>query len=145
MLKLALSAAIVLRTTEAPAPRDDRALWQALRRNTPWWRLPLVLLALTLLDNEAEPDHVYVDALAVAAPYRGHGIGGALLRDAVAWARDQGANQISLDVSVHNSGAQRLYARHGFRVRATRYSLLMRLLVGHLGFRRMSRVLRDER
>jgi len=140
-----MAGAIVLRTTDSPAPRDDRALWRALRRHTPWWRLPLVLLALSLLDNEAEPDRAYVDALAVATPFRGHGIGGALLRSAFEWARDQGVSEIDLDVSVHNPGAQRLYERNGFCVRATRYSLLMRLLVGHLGFRRMSRVLRDER
>ena len=140
-----LAGAIVLRKPDSPTPRDDRAIWRALRRHTPWWRLPLVLLALTLLDGDLGADQVYVDALAVAPPYRGHGIGGDLLHSAVEWARRQMVNEISLDVSVHNPGAQRLYERNGFCVRATRYSLLMRLLVGHLGFRHMSRVLRDER
>lgn len=50
----------------------------------------------------------------VAADHRGRGVGSALLEAAIAWARDHGAHQISLDVWPHNQAARNLYRKYGF-------------------------------
>ena len=50
----------------------------------------------------------------VAAEWRGRGVGGALVREAIAGARTLGAHKISLQVWPHNDAAIRLYRRHGF-------------------------------
>lgn len=50
----------------------------------------------------------------VAAPWRGRGIGGALVRAVIDASRDLGAHKIALQVWPHNTAAQRLYLRHGF-------------------------------
>jgi len=60
----------------------------------------------------------YVNELAVAAGWRGRGIGTRLLDEVERWARDHGAMGLALDTFVDNQGARRLYERRGFRVRA---------------------------
>jgi RimJ/RimL family protein N-acetyltransferase len=50
----------------------------------------------------------------VAAGYRGRGVGGALVRGCLAWARGAGARKIVLHVFPHNTAALALYKRHGF-------------------------------
>lgn len=55
-----------------------------------------------------------VDTIAVAAPYRRLGVGRALLKDAVSWARRQGAKKVSLTVFASNRKARRLYRSLGF-------------------------------
>lgn len=56
--------------------------------------------------------------LAVAPDWRGRGVGTALLDAAEDWARAHGAERMVLDLDVHNTGAQRLYERHGYQVEA---------------------------
>ena len=50
----------------------------------------------------------------LARDWRGHGLGGALLRAAIDWARDHGAHKMALEVWPHNTVAIHLYERHGF-------------------------------
>jgi RimJ/RimL family protein N-acetyltransferase len=53
--------------------------------------------------------------MAVAAGWRGRGVGTALLAEAVARAREAGAHKIALQVWPHNAAALALYERFGFR------------------------------
>ena len=53
--------------------------------------------------------------MAVAAGWRGHGVGTALLAEAVERARKAGAHKIALQVWPHNAAALALYERFGFR------------------------------
>ena len=52
--------------------------------------------------------------MCVAADWRGRGVGGALVDEAVAAARSLGAHKVALQVWPHNHAARRLYRRHGF-------------------------------
>jgi aminoglycoside 6'-N-acetyltransferase len=56
--------------------------------------------------------------LAVAPGWRGRGVGTALMLAAEAWAREQGAERMVLDLAANNTGAQRLYERLGYEVEA---------------------------
>jgi putative acetyltransferase len=51
----------------------------------------------------------------VAAGWRGRGVGGALLAEALARARAAGAHKIALQVWPHNTAAIALYERFGFQ------------------------------
>lgn len=57
---------------------------------------------------------VRIYSVAVAAQARGHGIGQALIDRAVAYAREQGRREVSLEVRTDNTPALALYARNGF-------------------------------
>jgi ribosomal protein S18 acetylase RimI-like enzyme len=59
-------------------------------------------------------EHVAVLTLAVAAPFRRRGCGGALLAAAEGWARDAGVHKLSLAVRARNEAARALYRRAGF-------------------------------
>ena len=50
----------------------------------------------------------------VAAPWRGRGVGGALVDAIVEASRELGAHKVALQVWPHNQAARRLYRRHGF-------------------------------
>jgi aminoglycoside 6'-N-acetyltransferase len=52
--------------------------------------------------------------VAVADGWRGHGVGTALLQAAEVWAREHGAERMSLDLDAENTGALRLYERMGY-------------------------------
>ena len=56
-------------------------------------------------------------AICVAGAVRGQGIGRTLMREAEAWARDQGATDLRLNVWAFNEGAVRLYRELGYEVR----------------------------
>ena len=56
----------------------------------------------------------YLQNLSVAPEVRGKGIGRQLLADAYETARGKGYQSMSLDVSLSNPGAQRLYRSEGF-------------------------------
>lgn len=53
--------------------------------------------------------------MAVAAGWRGRGIGSALLAEAIGRARTAGAHKIALQVWPHNAAAIALYERSGFQ------------------------------
>lgn len=52
--------------------------------------------------------------MCVAAEWRGRGVGGALVAEAIVGARRRGAHKVSLQVWPHNQAARRLYRRYGF-------------------------------
>jgi RimJ/RimL family protein N-acetyltransferase len=52
--------------------------------------------------------------MGVARPWRGCGVGTALLDTAIGYARDQGLHKLSLDVFPHNAAAIALYRKFGF-------------------------------
>jgi ribosomal protein S18 acetylase RimI-like enzyme len=54
--------------------------------------------------------------MAVAAPHRGLGVGGALLDAAIAWCRDAALSKISCQVWPPNGAALALYRSRGFLV-----------------------------
>jgi ribosomal-protein-alanine N-acetyltransferase len=58
--------------------------------------------------------------LSIAAKFQRNGHGSALLREAMALARNLGARNVFLEVRPSNRGAQALYTRFGFRKIATR-------------------------
>ena len=54
-------------------------------------------------------------AMWVDPGYRRQGIGAVLVQRVIEWAREAGYSQVVLWVVDGNDGAERLYARHGFR------------------------------
>jgi ribosomal protein S18 acetylase RimI-like enzyme len=71
------------------------------------------------LENEAA-GHWYVYVLAVYPEARGRGIGGHLLREADRIGAAMAPGGMAIIVDDANTGAHRLYQRHGYRVAATR-------------------------
>lgn len=65
-------------------------------------------------DPHSASRHVADLGLMVAQGYRRRGIGRALLRQAVAWARDAGVRKLELHVFPWNEPAIRLYESFGF-------------------------------
>jgi RimJ/RimL family protein N-acetyltransferase len=51
----------------------------------------------------------------VALPWRGRGVGSALLAAGLAWAREAGAHKVALQVWPHNQAAIALYEKFGFQ------------------------------
>ncbi len=58
--------------------------------------------------------------MGVVARWRARGIGSALMTEAVAWSRRQGAHKIVLSLWPHNLAARALYERFGFEVEGRR-------------------------
>lgn len=52
--------------------------------------------------------------MAVARPWRGRGVGSALMETAIEWAREQGLHKLTLSVFAHNTAAIALYHKVGF-------------------------------
>jgi ribosomal protein S18 acetylase RimI-like enzyme len=72
-------------------------------------------LAAATLIKPRPTDH-YLSRIAVSAAHRGRGVGGSLLRAAIARARAAGADRLVLEVSPTHGAAAGMYARHGFAV-----------------------------
>ncbi len=68
--------------------------------------------------NRAGPgSHVSTGSFMVASGTRGLGVGTALLRDALGWARDRGFAGMQFNAVVEtNESAVELYRRHGFEI-----------------------------
>jgi GNAT superfamily N-acetyltransferase len=66
-------------------------------------------------EDAANPMAIEVFQVWVAPAARGRGCAAALLRMAVAWARERGARTVMLDVTPGDTAAVRLYLREGFR------------------------------
>lgn len=60
----------------------------------------------------------HIGRMAVLAPWRGHGVGGALLERLVQLARERGDAEVVLSAQVH---AEAFYRAHGFRPEGTVY------------------------
>lgn len=69
--------------------------------------------AAGLILTESDTTAVLV-GMWVMPPARGQGVGDALVKAALDWARDAGATAVHLWVTGGNSPAERLYARNGF-------------------------------
>jgi RimJ/RimL family protein N-acetyltransferase len=84
------------------------------------WKLDGSLVAVA---NGEIVGNIHVDAtrfgfgevgMAVARPWRGRGVGSALLVAAIEWARETGLHKLSLAVFPHNEAAISLYRKFGF-------------------------------
>jgi ribosomal-protein-alanine N-acetyltransferase len=73
--------------------------------------------AASWLQHEAAAE---VEGLVVAADQRRQGIGTALIGACMAWARDNGASSIGLEVRTSNVAALALYSRLGFTTAGVR-------------------------
>lgn len=76
------------------------------------WQDALVAFAHALIDEAG----CKLDKLYVHPAWQHHGIGAALLHEAEAWARGQGATRMRLQVNRGNAQAIRAYEKYGFRV-----------------------------
>jgi RimJ/RimL family protein N-acetyltransferase len=52
--------------------------------------------------------------MAIARPWRGRGVGSALLDAAIEWARERDLHKLSLGVFPHNAAGLALYRKYGF-------------------------------
>jgi ribosomal protein S18 acetylase RimI-like enzyme len=75
--------------------------------------MPVMFVPLQELENQA-PGTWYVNVLAVLPEHRNRGFGSNLLRLADETGRDLGKRGMSVIVSDANSGARRLYEKHGY-------------------------------
>jgi dTDP-4-amino-4,6-dideoxy-D-galactose acyltransferase len=57
-----------------------------------------------------------IGLVGVSTEARGRGVGGRLVRDALAWFAARGATEVRVATQARNTGAQRLYQRAGFLV-----------------------------
>lgn len=89
------------------------------------------LVGLILLEDRVSPDDpiyvprhwVFVDEIVVTARFRRQGLGHRLLKKAQAWAIEQGATEILLDVWEANEGAIGFYEHLGFEVLRRRFRI----------------------
>jgi ribosomal protein S18 acetylase RimI-like enzyme len=63
---------------------------------------------------EASPHGFGELGMLVHRDWRGRGVGSALLREAIVWARGQGLHKLCLEVFAHNEEAIALYRKAGF-------------------------------
>jgi len=97
-------------TRRAPLLTLLRAFWREIGP----WGMVRALVGLALLSGKLAPDECSIDYLAVRSEWRRQGIGTALLRQAQGYARSQGKRRVTLEVSLRNDGALRIYQRLGF-------------------------------
>jgi ribosomal-protein-alanine N-acetyltransferase len=98
----------------APAQRKTRRAWVA--EDESGLAGFAVATALSLPDTPAEdmPAECELELVLVPAHARRQGIGGMLVQTVLAWARDQGATDIWLEMRESNMRAVGLYQRCGF-------------------------------
>ncbi len=94
------------------------AIMLVARRKTPDWQTGKSLYGFVAARVAA--DELHVNNIGVCAAARGRGIGGALLRAAVATGRRLGAQQAFLEVRASNDAAHALYRRCGFAMAGRR-------------------------
>lgn len=94
------------------------AIMLVARRRTPDWQTGKSLYGFVAARIVA--DELHVNNIGVCAAARGRGIGGALLRAAIATGRRHGAQKGVLEVRAGNEAAQSLYRRCGFEVAGRR-------------------------
>jgi GNAT superfamily N-acetyltransferase len=70
-----------------------------------------------------EPPLAHLIAVYVTPNWRRHGIGEAVSRAVVAWARERGASTVLLGVSDWNDGARRVYESIGFVPTGVKHAL----------------------
>jgi ribosomal protein S18 acetylase RimI-like enzyme len=92
----------------AEAVTNDRARLVAVARGR--------VIGALFIERMAHPvnRHVATLGMAVHAPWRGKGIGSALMAEAMRWARSAGVEKVTLEVYPTNEAAVALYRRFGF-------------------------------
>lgn len=97
--------------------RGRAVLKQILRRGPRLWlRLVRAVLALGRSSQAPPPEAFYLGLLSVTPARRGLGIGTRLLDDVHRRAAEGHYSAVCLHAELGNAGAQRLYARHGYRM-----------------------------
>ena len=81
--------------------------------------LNLILTGL-LLTSKPEKDEVLLDILAVAAGYRGKGVGTALVNKVINLASSEKYKVVKLHIVDKNTRARRFYEKIGFRITGSR-------------------------
>jgi ribosomal protein S18 acetylase RimI-like enzyme len=101
---------------------SQRFLGMAMRRIPPWGWASMArhLRAGARLSPQPPPRTFYVDALAVATPWRRRGVARALLEEAGARADAARLEGIALDTGLENAPARALYERSGFHEQGVR-------------------------
>jgi len=105
---------------------DRSAFRYAYGRFGGWWRRA----ALRFADHHVPADTLHVDALAVAADRRGHGIGAQLVAALCAFAIEQRLSAVTLEVVDVNPRAQSFYEQQGFEMIRWRRMPLMKPVAG---------------
>jgi len=72
-------------------------------------------LILNPILRKADPEEFYIQNICIDSNYRRKGIGSTLLENVTDYAKTRNINTLSLDVSIENKKAKRLYERIGFR------------------------------
>jgi ribosomal protein S18 acetylase RimI-like enzyme len=106
-------------STLAEAERWDDARWEQQVVALPtfvWHEHGADLGMVRGAPHDGDPEAGYLISLWVAPEARGRGVGAALVRAVVAWARAKGLRRLVLDVGARNQAAQALYQRLGFAV-----------------------------
>jgi GNAT superfamily N-acetyltransferase len=67
-----------------------------------------------------------LESLRVRPQHRGHGVGGLLVAEFFAWARQHEAGEAVVTAFAANDGARRFYARHGFTAKSVTMRAPMR-------------------
>ena len=62
----------------------------------------------------------HITNIAVAAEHRKKGVGSALVRQLIAFAREKQMTALTLEVRYNNAAAQKLYLSHGFTIEGRR-------------------------
>lgn len=98
-----------------PGDREDR--WRARFENVPFNLLAELDGEPAGMVGASWPEEGVVELLSmwVAPTARGRGVGDALIRAVLDWARQCGAEQVALAVRERNDHAIGLYRRNGFR------------------------------
>ena len=100
------------RTCFVDSPGFDRSLWFVA-----WDGAEVAGIALCQAHSSGDPSHGHVNVLAVSRPWRGRGLGAALLTRAFADMQRRGMTRATLGVDADNAtGAVRLYERVGMRI-----------------------------
>lgn len=100
------------------APPAGSALWIA--ESAPGNRLGFVYLE-RLQDYFTLEPHGHVGILVVTEEAEGKGVGGALMRAAEEWAREQGYRRLTLTVFEANQAARAMYEHLGYAPETLRY------------------------
>lgn len=116
-LRALLDAPNAFDATLADAERRSPEEWedQVERLPTFVWREGDTDLGMVRgAPHDRDPEVGYLISMWVAQGARGRGVGAALVREVVAWARERGLRRLVLDVADGNAPARRLYERCGF-------------------------------
>jgi len=85
---------------------------------------------LGLFERKAQEHELLMDGIAVSEDYRGKGVGTALFKALIEYAKNNHYQRIRLDVIDTNPDARRLYERLGFSAERTNTFEVLRPLLG---------------